>query len=208
MTSDELRARGSNRAKRRAESEKAYAAGGEPLRAVPESIPVDVREVMIELLDRAPDGMLTESDIPALEVAARLTLRSREPGVKTGVFSALLVCLGKLGLTPDSRHRIPVTPAAENDDDNPWAKFVQEDKAAKVVRGLFGEKQPLAGVTKKQLAAKIRARGGFPAQPGDDVLLENSAESILEMAGLDAGPEDDGATETEHTGESPDAYMQ
>lgn len=94
----------------------------DPLGNCPESFSAEDREAWQTIVKRAPTGVLTAADWPAVVMAAKLFsefLRNSE-GMNAARITKLQVLLGKFGMTPVDRASISIP---EKPKHNPWAAF-------------------------------------------------------------------------------------
>jgi hypothetical protein len=79
---------------------------GEP----PECLSDEQREAWKYIVSRCPRGVLRRSDEVALEIAARLFTKMRAGTIDPPGLRQLDVLIGKFGMNPLERQKVPVTP--------------------------------------------------------------------------------------------------
>lgn len=91
----------------------------EPLGGPPANWQEDAKELWCEVVEYAPDGVLTMADRFLVEITARLLAQIRAaPDANAAVVTQLRQCLGEMGMTPSARTRLSIAPTRET---NPFA---------------------------------------------------------------------------------------
>ena len=85
----------------------------------PRAMSMAQRAIWNELTAEAPPGVLTRADRLVLEITVRMTERVRNGTARASDYALLTRCLAQIGMTPDGRSKIQVSP-------DPKAKAVDE----------------------------------------------------------------------------------
>lgn len=118
-TEAEKKLSGTTRAGRQTEPLSPSGNLGEP----PDHLPEVEQKIWYELVDQIPDGVLCETDRIFLEITVKLLARFRAGDLeKSGDLKILTVNLGKLGMNPADRNKIPAPPPKPQPE-NRFAKF-------------------------------------------------------------------------------------
>jgi phage terminase small subunit len=91
---------------------------GEP----PAHLDATEKQIWAELIQNAPDGVLTSADRVILALACQLEAKARTRTISDAQRNQLIKCLSLFGFTPADRSRITVVET--KDETDPFAKFV------------------------------------------------------------------------------------
>ena len=101
------------------EADKNFGDGiGEP----PAHLDATEKQIWAELIQNAPDGVLTSADRVILALACQLEAKARTRTISDAQRNQLIKCLSLFGFTPADRSRI--TAVETKDEIDPFAKFI------------------------------------------------------------------------------------